>query len=343
MKYTYSGKELSGAPPATPPGASGGQLPPARKGGHGWVWVAVLVLLVVGAWFACRPIMNRLGDASAKVQSEASSAEDGKLAAGGERQVSVEQVKSYLTPSAAEMEQLYRYVVNAPFVTQNIQYRERLKDTPFIYIATNDTVNSVAGGRVVTKDGKKGIAFHTVFFGGAARYARLVGLAAALQDAGHKEMLKMFIGAMPRRFCAQCSEDDCVKFIAENGLAAAFADEKIRQRAMSYSSGTIVSVLAHECGHHALGHLLSFPAKANLEIDRNQEREADSFASSIISDCPFGEYIFAGTLFWHYALAMQVGETNDTSSDHPHSKERFENFVRSNKQKAEAMGITLEK
>ena len=341
MKYTYSGSELSGSSPATPSLASGGHRPPARKGGYGWVWVVVLVLLAAGAWFAYRPVMDWIGGTSDKVQPESPSAEEGKLAAGGEKKVTVGQVKSYLTPSDAEMEQLYRYVVNAPFVAENIQYSGRMKDTPFVYVATNDTVNAAAGRRIVKKDGKKGLAFHTMFFGGAARYARLVGLAAALQDAGYKDMLKKFVAAMPRSFCARCPEDDCVKFIAANGLAAAFADEKIRQRAISYSSGTIVSILAHECGHHALGHLLSFPEKANLEIDRNQEREADSFASSVISASPFGEYIFAGTLFWHYALAMQAGGAHDMSSDHPHSQERFENFVRSNSEKAKAMGIIL--
>ena len=156
-------------------------------------------------------------------------------------------------------------------------------------------------------------------------------------------MLKKFVTAMPRSFCARCNDDDCVKFISENGLGVAFADEKIRQKAISYSSGTIVSVLAHECGHHALGHLLGFSEKRNLEIDRNQEREADSFASSIISASPFGEYIFAGTLFWHYAVAMQVDGVTDAASNHPLSKERFENFVRANAEKAAAMGIVLKK
>ena len=121
------------------------------------------------------------------------------------------------------------------------------------------------------------------------------------------------------------------------------ADKQIRLKAISYSSGTIVSVLAHESGHHALGHLLSFSEKTNLEIDRNQEREADSFASSVISASPFGEYIFAGTLFWHYAVAVQADGASDEGSNHPLSRERFENFVRANAEKAAALGITLKK
>ena len=319
-------------------------VPPRR--GHGcWAWMIVLLLAAgIGGWFAYKPAMKWLGRKTASgLSADGAPALDAKLAKEGAAKISPAQIKAYLTPSDAEMEQLYRYVVSAPFVAENLQYSDRLKEIPFIYVATNDVVNAAAGRRLVKRDGKEVLAFHTVFFGGAARYARLVGLAAALQDAGHKDMLKKFVDAMPPRFCARCAEDDCVAFIAKNGLAPAVADEGIRQKAISYSSGTIVSVLAHESGHHALGHLLSFPEKANLEINRNQEREADSFASSVISASPFGEYIFAGTLFWHYAVAMQGDDDTDAASNHPLSRERFENFVRANADKAAAMGITLKK
>ena len=320
-------------------------VPPPRRRGGWWLWVVILLLAAgVGGWFARKPVMEWLGRTAPDVlPSSDAPAIDSKLAKEAAVEVTPEQIKAYITPSGAEVEQLYRYVVTAPFVTENLQYSDRLKGIPFVYVATNDVVNAAAGRRLVEKNGKKGLAFNTVCFGGAARYARLVGLAAALQDAGHKDMLKKFVAAMPRRFCSRCAEDDCVEFIAANGLAPAVADEKIRQKAISYSSGTIVSVLAHECGHHALGHLLSFPEKANLEIDRNQEREADSFASSIISASPFGEYIFAGTLFWHYAVAIQADADSDLASNHPLSRERFENFVRANAEKAAAMGITLKK
>lgn len=257
--------------------------------------------------------------------------------------VGMDAIAEYLTPSEAEMAQIYSYVVNAPFVSENLQYRERLKGLPFVYLATNDIVNASAGRRTVSKDGKTEIAFHTVFFGGAARYARLVGLAAALQDAGHADMLKKFVAAMPRSLCARCGEKDCAEFILGSGLSKALADEKIRQRALSYSSGTIAYIIAHECGHHAFGHLLAFREKPNLEISRNQEREADSFASSVISASPFGEYMFAGTLFWSYALAEQSDGDSDLEREHPLWKERFENIVRANAEKAAAMGITLKR
>ncbi len=338
-KYTFSSEEMTGHETQAP---SDVRQPPKRGGGLLWVVVVLVALAVAaGVWWALR----RDGAPSGGQDAGAGNGQEEKQVRVGERPaVAEEQVAAYLTPSAAEVEQLYGYVVNAPFVAENLQYRERLKSTAFVYVATNDVVNAYSGRRVVENDGgEKGLAFHIVFMGGAARYARLVGLAAALQDAGHKDMLKRFVAAMPRSFCGRCNEDECKKFIAENGLAEAIADASIRQRALSYSSGTIVSVLAHECGHQALGHLLAFSEKQNLEIDRNQEREADSFASSVISACPFGEYIFAGTLFWHYAVAMQSDGQTDAGNNHPLSRERFENFVRANSDKAAAMGIVLDK
>ena len=252
-----------------------------------------------------------------------------------------EQLKEYLTPSEAEMIQMYGYVVQAPFVIENLQYRDRIGKADFAYIATNDVVNAFAGRRIVERDGKKSLAFHTVFLGGAARYARMVGLAAAAQDAGNKGLLQKFIANIPPYMCAECGEKNAMSYLRRSGVADFLSDAAVRQRAISYSSGTIVSALAHESGHHALGHLLSTSEKTNLEIDRNQEREADSFASSVISASPFGEYIFAGTLFWHYALAVQSDSGNGLNRNHPLSRERFENFVRANAEKAAAMGIAI--
>lgn len=323
---------------------------PVRRGILGKVVLLLIVTsLAVLCWWKLDVIRGYLkSDTSADADNKNTPAAEIRTPAGVRasngtvaREITVADVKSYLTPSNAEIEQLYTYVVNSPFLKENLQYVDRMKSVDFLYVSTNDTVNAFAGRRVVENDGKKQLAFHTVVFGGAARYARLVGLAAAIEDNGHKDMLKKFVEAMPKSFCGSCSEAECVKFIQDNGLDRALANESIRQKAVSYSSGTIVSVLAHETGHHALGHLLSVAEKRNLEISRNQEREADSFASSIISTSPFGEYIFAGTLFWHYAIATQADAASDTASDHPLSKERFENFVRANAEKASAMGISI--
>ena len=135
-------------------------------------------------------------------------------------------------------------------------------------------------------------------------------------------------------------DDEAVVRIANAaGLGAALATDATRTKAKSVSAGMILGILAHESGHQSLGHVLNTGRSENLEISRNQEREADLFASSVISASPFGEYMFAGTLFWYYALATQEGGKQENT--HPLSKERFENLVRSNPEKAAAMGVSL--
>ena len=325
---------------------------PLREGPRGTSFVtivkrtiAIVTVLAALYWGVrllsdAKPVLEEMVEAPSSPDDLTSS--DGALrAVKRDGMVADEQLKGYLTPSEAEMLQLYGYVVQAPFVVENLQYRDRISKADFGYIATNDMVNAFAGRRFNEENGEKTLAFHTVIFGGAARYARMVGLAAAVQDAGEEGVLGRFITHMPPYMCAECAEGKCIAYLRRSGLAEYLSDPSIRQRAISYSSGTIVSVLAHESGHHALGHLLSTSERTNLEIERNQEREADSFASSVISACPFGEYIFAGTLFWHYALAAQTDGRDDLKRSHPLSKERFENFVRANAEKAASMGIAL--
>lgn len=338
MKYTFTEKELATSAAPQPPALPRRNRPAPRKGGAG-KWILALLALAVAAFVAYR-LLNKGGGGTVIAGANATTSK----AVSGNEEVTAEtvaQIKAYLTPSEAEVEQLYSYVINSPFVAENLQYRNRLSGLPFHYYPASNVVNAAAERYLVEKDQKKSIGFRTVFLGGAAHYSRLVGLAAALQEAGEKDILQNFVNAMPKRFCVRCTEDDCVKFIVANGLARAVTDEKIRLRAVSFSSGAIVSILAHECGHHAFGHLLGFPEKQNLEIDRNQEREADSFASSVISASPFGEYVFAGTLLWHYALAVQADGDSDLASTHPLSKDRFKDFLKQNAAKTAAMGITL--
>jgi len=351
MKHSFSGEDLRRA--AAPSGGRPSSLAHGEIEGDGsrpsslaratgrrvnviW-WVIAAVVVLAGVFY--------LGGLFVEDDTEVTVVVGPPLvwcAKDGEKvEVSVRSAVDYLTPSSAEMRQLYKYVIESPFVVRNPDYYKRVSALPFYYVATNDVVNAGAVRRGVEKDGKTSLAFETEFYGGAARYARLVGLAAALQDSGQKEALKKFIALMPRRLCCRCTEKDALELIEKGGLVPALADVAMRQRAVSYSSGTIVSIISHEIGHHALGHLMGFYEKTNLEIERNQEREADSFSSSVISSSPFGEYVFAGTLFWHYALAMQGDGDSDLKNSHPLSKERFENFVRANSEKAAAMGIVL--
>ena len=328
MKYSYNGSELHKKGESTPPAPS--PVPDPKKSfGLGNLFQRNQVTPV-------SPVTGGVAAPNMGVPAQA----------GAPIPVTTESVVAYLSPSPAEVNQLYGYVVSSPMVVENIRYAQCMEGVPFLYDQANDVVNATARRAQSAPDPKNGgrvtLSFDTVIYGGALRYSRLIGIGVAWENAGHRGSLARLLAAMSPQLTAACSVEACLNLITQCGLLPALGDDAVRQKAVSYSSGMIVSVLAHEVGHHVLGHLMSFSPRENLEVERNQEREADSFASSVISCSPFSEYTFAGTLFWHYALAVLTDEGSDTHRSHPLSRERFQNFVRNNRAAAAAFGISMQ-
>ena len=249
-------------------------------------------------------------------------------------------VAQYVQPSEAELAQLFEYVRSAANVKENLQYASIMKDVRFFCLADNDAVNAYASLKQLNKD-KDERHRVIVLLGGAVRFSKVASLAVAAHLSGDKQAPVRLVRALAPTDCGKLDLDSVVRLVNAADLGAALANETVQAKAKSVSAGMILGILAHEAGHHALGHTLNTSEKVNLDISRNQEREADSFASSVIASSPFGEYILAGTLFWHFALASQQGDAVATT--HPLSKERFENFVRANAELAASMGITLDK
>ena len=248
-------------------------------------------------------------------------------------------VAQYFQPSEAELAQLFEYVRSAANVKENLQYASIMKDVRFFYLADNDTMNAYASLKQLNKD-KDELHRVIVLLGGAVRFSKVASLAVAAHLSGDKQAPVRLVRALDGSDFGKFDLDTVVRLVNAADLGAALANETVQAKAKSVAAGMILGILAHEAGHHALGHTLNTSEKVNLDISRNQEREADSFASSVIASSPFGEYILAGTLFWHFALASQQGDAAATT--HPLSKERFENFVRANAELAASMGITLD-
>ena len=101
-----------------------------------------------------------------------------------------------------------------------------------------------------------------------------------------------------------------------------------------------MSILAHETGHVALGHVWTW--KKNTERSRNQEREADSFAHSIASGTADAETMFFGNYLFHYAYAINEERNGDSivARTHPYSEERLFNLIRDNQSIADLYGIS---
>jgi hypothetical protein len=308
-----------------------------------WFWLIFLVTLLIG-FFSCKStILPWMKDRSGAKAAVPATAADGDLAThqgAAAEGITAEKLKPYAMPTEAEMVQLFEYVRNSSHVKENLLYANTMKDCRFFYMADDDTVNAYAGLRKLNK-GSDEISRVVCFLGGAARFARVAALAVAAEQCGDKGAGARFVNALTAKDCGRMDAAAALRVVNAAGLAGAVRDGRTLARAKSVSAGLMLGIMAHECGHQSLGHVLKTGDSVNLEISRNQEREADLFASSVIASSPFGEYILAGTLFWHYALAQQ--QEGSAATTHPLSKERFENFVRANAELAQSLGIALAK
>ena len=244
------------------------------------------------------------------------------------------EVADYLMPSREEVWQWWETVRNSMHVRMNEMYSDFAAGTEFFYVHDDDTINAYAAPR---DDEEK--PFEIVFFGGAMRFSRIASLAVAVEMSGRPGTASRFARSIDMG--GRLSARSALQVMSECGLDEMFSLPGVRAKAQAISSGMIVGILAHEMGHVCLGHIHG-PSyyESNLEIARNHEREADSFASSITAACPFGEYVYEGTLFWHYVLAIQDGNES-VASTHPLSRERLENIIRANSSKASILGIGI--
>lgn len=249
----------------------------------------------------------------------------------------------YFRPNEAEYDQLSEYVRKAPCVSANSRYAEIMSGVYYL-LNTNTEINAYASFAVKTTGEKKEKVRVINFTTGSWLFCRLSSLAVAAGLAGDKGAVMRFVNSLELKDYVNMDGECVVKLLRKARLEQAFADEGVRKKSKSLAAGMVIGILAHEVGHHVLGHLDRTGGMAkNDEITRNQEREADSFASSVISSSPFGEYVFAGTLLWHYALANKQQERGSVEGTHPLSLERLENLIRANPDKAKEMGIVLKK
>ena len=305
-----------------------------------WFWLLFLLALLGGFLYGRKPISdwyaNRFQRQSGPV-APAGQATTQLLHAAG--QLDEAAAKAYVEPSVAELNQICEIVRNSPNVRENAAYSKIMSAVEFFYQKDNNAVNAYASIRRPEKESDKAVRV-IVFFGGAARFGRVASLAVGAELCGDVGAARCFVEALKPSDLSDFSEKTALRLVGDSGLAAALADNKVVAKARSVAAGLMLGIIAHEAGHQALCHTLNTAETVNLEISRNQEREADSFASSVIASSPFGEYILAGTLFWHYAMAMQQGD-EAVAKTHPLSKERFENFVRANEELASSMGISV--
>jgi len=249
-----------------------------------------------------------------------------------------------LETSVEDLLQLAAWVFNAPHVQTNEQYRRITGEVRFLPDLEDPTINAYAG--LFELDGETGVVPCIVLLGGAVRFSRLAALAVAAdrrptRSIGAPNMLRRLIGVLGPRIVetqGRLDSPTATDLAHAAGLEGPAADNAIERLARSLAAGMNIGVIAHELGHHALGHTLG--VALNPSISRNQEREADSFAASVISSSPFADYLVIGPILWNllwvwceHAAGFSVATT------HPLARERLMDFVRANAETAAELGF----
>ena len=245
--------------------------------------------------------------------------------------------------TAETLGQTAALVFYSPHVQTNAMYKTVAAATAFAPDLDNAEVNAFAtqapgrGGRPATP--------MIAVLGGAATMVQVAASVVAAdteKGTGSARLLRDFVRSMGGRLCAgggKFSHAMATETAREIGVDRQLAGPAIAHKAQSYAVGMMAYVIAHELGHIALGHTLG--ASVNLEVSRNQEREADSFASSVISTSPFGEYLVTGPVVWDLVWVWcQHAGNQRIATTHPLSRERLMDFIRANEAQAAALGIT---
>ena len=233
-------------------------------------------------------------------------------------------------PDAPEVGELRQLVFRSRHVRENKAYDDAASSTRFAYVEEDPDFNAFAmpdaiGPRVVV-------------LGGLVREFGAMAIVVT-SDSG---------GTVPglRAFANQRQATPPGAPLAALPVAAQPGDEEIARLlfARELLCAMVMYVIGHELGHVCYGHIYGLGYSGQpLEVCQNQERDADSFASSVIASSPSKAHWFAGQVF--ALLTMAVFEAHGVVAEfatHPTARERLRNAVRSNPEAAAAMGITEE-
>lgn len=96
-----------------------------------------------------------------------------------------------------------------------------------------------------------------------------------------------------------------------------------------YAKTILMSVVAHECGHVCLGHAPYEGQDMNLSISRNDERQADSWASAVLQSCCLGAQGAVASVMNIIGLmwAHEISEKELRFSSHPMHMERLDGVL----------------
>lgn len=266
---------------------------------------------------------------------------------------------SLLLPMADQIMQSKNIALSSPFIQGNSLYRSRIASVSFAYVEADDTVNAFATDHAIElADGRTLDPPAIAFLSGLAFTIRLIAAAVAVSMRPREGVPSDGETALDRTFRAIGSslvqsggkfDIEMMGRIFEQAIGVEIlleGSDRFVSLAHSLSASMEAAVIAHEAGHISLSHTLGMAS--NFDVARNQEREADSFASSVLSASPFREYLFLGQVFTTLLFSWidhVARSTNPTS--HPLGRERFFNVLTNNSaaagEAADQFGLTRER
>jgi hypothetical protein len=266
------------------------------------------------------------------------------------------EVNALLMPTLEHIQHVAHIVLSSPFIRGNAQYRGRTVNVRFVYSPDDRKVNAHAGDvRASSSDGREILLPTIVVCGGLVSAIRAASLAfAGLSECeeGLREKMRNQLALIMRQMASlsQSSQGNLeyshYQRLIQHGFGhPMYRTEKCIQTAQSHAAGMEMFVIAHEAGHICLGHTLG--QRGNYDISRNQEREADSFAASLVSVSPFRDPAFIGQAFSSILLSwISDVDGEGPVSTHPAGRERLLNALASNseaaRRAADELGMTEE-
>jgi len=285
----------------------------------------------------------------------------GRLGDGGGAKAPIHPMEllGLIMPLPDQILQSKNIALSSPFIHANAQYHARIEKTSFRYLPKDMTVNAFATDFAVPIGEEETLDPPAIaFLGGLAMVLRLASaaLAAFMRPrselrllGGESSLLKAFqgIGNAILTGGGKIDPESMEAVFKETILPELDEDDdRFTGLAHSLSAAMEAAVIAHEAGHLSLGHTLG--RRLNFDVSRNQEREADSFASSVLSSSPFREYLFLGQIFVTIIFSwIDYASRKSDPSTHPLGRERFFNAMTSNsaaaREAASQFGLTRER
>ena len=230
-----------------------------------------------------------------------------------------------LMPNAVEVENYRKIVFESNHVKSNPQYANITQQTLFNYYPDDQRFNAYAaqtnlGSRIVLLGGLVAMFSQMAFmmvsqtFSDGNQLSRIRGKRKILQKKANEP--------------AQIPQDMLDSFIMTG---------------RELLGAMVIYVIAHELGHVVYGHIFG-PGydRQPIDVSRNQERDADSFASSVIASSRYAPFLVQGQILALYSFAMIEQDSGESAEPgtHPIAKERLKNAIRANSEAAEAMGLS---